>query len=326
VVNALTCAVAWQNGVAQREAAADEDKRFKFRIGINLGDVIVEGDDIHGDGVNIAARLEGKAEPGGIYLSGDAYRQAKGKVEVDFEDLGEHDLKNVAEPVRVYRIAGDRSGTDAASPAREPLALPDRPSIAVLPFNNMSGDPDQDYFADGLTEDVIAQLARFRSLFVIGSTSSFAYKDQTPKVQDVGRELGVAYVIQGSVRKAGNRVRITVELVEVASGRQLWAERYDRDLADIFAVQDEVAGKVVATLAGQIEDTSRRRAAAKRSADLAAYELVLLGEHAEKEFTEDGVLSARAVPAGDRARPRERPGPRVNGSLLSGRALVRLVG
>jgi TolB-like protein len=175
------------------------------------------------------------------------------------------------------------------------LALPDRPSIAVLPFNNMSGDPDQEYFADGLTGDVITQLARFRSLFVIGSTSSFAYKDQTPKVQDVGRELGVAYVIQGSVRKAGNRVRITVELVEVASGRQLWAERYDRDLADIFAVQDEVAGKVVATLAGQIEDTSRRRAAAKRSADLAAYELVLLGEHAEKEFTEDGVLRARAL-------------------------------
>ncbi len=295
VVNALTCAVAWQNGVAQREAAADEDKRFKFRIGINLGDVIVEGDDIHGDGVNIAARLEGKAEPGGIYLSGDAYRQAKGKVEVDFEDLGEHDLKNVAEPVRVYRIAGDRSGTDAASPAREPLALPDRPSIAVLPFNNMSGDPDQEYFADGLTGDVITQLSRFRSLFVIGSTSSFVYKGQAPKVQDVGRELGVAYVAQGNVRKAGNRVRITVELVEAATGQQLWAERYDRDLEDIFAVQDEVASKVVSTLAGQIVDTDRRRAAGKRTVDLAAYELALLGEQAEREFTRGGVLRARAL-------------------------------
>ncbi len=295
VVNALTCAVAWQNGVAQREAAADEDKRFKFRIGINRGDVIVEGDDIHGDGVNIAARLEGKAEPGGIYLSGDAYRQAKGKVEVDFEDLGEHDLKNVAEPVRVYRIAGDRSGTDAASPAREPLALPDRPSIAVLPFNNMSGDPDQEYFADGLTGDVITQLSRFRSLFVIGSTSSFVYKGQAPKVQDVGRELGVAYVAQGNVRKAGNRVRITVELIEAATGQQLWAERYDRDLEDIFAVQDEVASKVVSTLAGQIADTDRRRAAGKRTVDLAAYELALLGEQAEREFTRGGVLRARAL-------------------------------
>jgi adenylate cyclase len=264
VVDALTCAVAWQNGVAQREAAADEDKRFKFRIGINLGDVIVEGDDIHGDGVNIAARLEGQAEPGGIYLSGDAYRQAKGKVEAGFEDLGEHDLKNVAEPVRVYRIAGDRSGTDAASPAREPF-------------------------------DVITQLSRFRSLFVIGSTSSFVYKGQAPKVQDVGRELGVAYVAQGNVRKAGNRVRITVELVEAATGQQLWAERYDRDLEDIFAVQDEVASKVVSTLAGQIVDTDRRRAAGKRTVDLAAYELALLGEQAEREFTRGGVLRARAL-------------------------------
>jgi adenylate cyclase len=295
VVDAVTCAVAWQNGVAEREAEADEDKRLQFRIGINLGDVIVEGEDIHGNEVNIAARLEGLAEPGGICLSGDAYRQGKGKVEAGFEDLGEHDLKNVAEPVQVYRITAASSDSGGATSVREPLTLPNKPSIAVLPFKNMSGDPEQDYFAEGLTEDVITQLARFRSLFVIGSTSSFAYKDQTPKVQDVGRELGVAYVIKGSVRKAGNRVRITVELVEVASGRQLWAERYDRDLADIFAVQDEVAGKVVATLAGQIEDTSRRRAAAKRSADLAAYELVLLGEHAEKEFTEDGVLSARAL-------------------------------
>ena len=173
--------------------------------------------------------------------------------------------------------------------------MPEKPSVVVLPFANLSGDPDQDYFADGLTEDVIAQLARFRSLFVISSSSSFAYKDQTPKVQDVGRELGVAYVIQGSVRKAGKRVRIIVELVEAETGRQLWADRYDRDLADIFAVQDEVAGKVVATLVGQIEDTGRRRAAGKHTSDLAAYELVLLGEHSLREFTKDGVLRARAL-------------------------------
>ncbi len=295
VVDAVTCALSWQETVTQHESDGASEVQLRFRIGINLGDVLVEGDDIHGDGVNIAARLEGLAEPGGVCLSGDVYRQAKGKIEAEFEDMGEQDLKNVAEPVRVYRIAGDRSGTDAASPAREPLPLPDKPSVAVLPFENKSGDPDQAYFADGLTGDVITQLSRFRSLFVIGSTSSFVYKGQAPKVQDVGRELGVAYVAQGNVRKAGNRVRITVELVEAATGQQLWAERYDRDLEDIFAVQDEVASKVVSTLAGQIVDTDRRRAAGKRTVDLAAYELALLGEQAEREFTRGGVLRARAL-------------------------------
>ena len=216
VVDALACAVAWQTSVAEREAAADEGKRFKFRIGINLGDVIVKGDDIHGDGVNIAARLESLADPGGICLSGDAYRQAKGKVEVDFEDLGEHDLKNVAEPVRVYRIAGDSSGTGAAPRATEPLPLPDKPSIAVLPFTNMSGDPEQEYFSDGITEDIITELSRFRSLFVIARNSSFTYKGRAVKAQDVGRALDVAYVVEGSVRRAGERMRVTTQLIETA--------------------------------------------------------------------------------------------------------------
>jgi len=186
---------------------------------------------------------------------------------------------------------------DAAVPDTQPpeRPLPDKPSIAVLPFVNISGDPEQDYFADGLTGDIITQLSRFRSLFVIGITSSLLYKDETPKIKDVGRELGVAYVAQGNVRKAGNRVRITVELVEAATGRQLWADRYDRELEDIFAVQDEVTGQVVATLAGQIDDTGRRHAAAKHSDDLAAYELVLLGEQAERELTSEGVLQARAL-------------------------------
>jgi len=295
VVDALSCAVAWQNQVAQREAEGDEDKRLQFRIGVNLGDVIVEGEDIHGDGVNIAARLEGLAHPGGICLSGDAYRHGKGKVEVGFEDLGEHDLKNVAEPVQVYRITANPSDTGAASPARKPLPLPDRPSVAVLPFANLSGDPEQDYFAEGLTDDIITQLARFRSLFVIHTTSSLHYQGKTTQIRDVGRELGVAYVAQGSVRKAGNRVRVAVALVEAASGQQVWADRYDQDLDDIFAVQDEIAGKVVSTLAGHIEDSGRRRAAVKRTADLAAYELVLLGEQAGREFTKDGVLRARAL-------------------------------
>jgi TolB-like protein/Tfp pilus assembly protein PilF len=178
-------------------------------------------------------------------------------------------------------------------PAGPPL--PDKPSVAVLPFTNMSADPEQEYFADGLTEDVIAQLARFRSLLVIGSTSSFVYKGQTPPVQDVGREFGVAYVVQGSLRKAGDRIRVAVELVEAATGRQIWAERYDREVEDIFAVQDDVTNKIVSTLAGQIEDLDRRRAAGKRTEDLAAYELVLLGEQAEKEWTKEGVLQARVL-------------------------------
>jgi len=173
VVHAVTCAVAWQASVAEREAAADKDKRFLFRIGINLGDVIVEGEDIHGDGVNIAARLEGLAEPGGIWLSGDAYRQAKGKIEAEFEDLGEQELKNVAEPVRVYRIIGSHSGSGTASEAKEALSLPDKPSIAVLPFENLSGESEHQYFSDGITEDIITELSRFRSLFVIARNSAF---------------------------------------------------------------------------------------------------------------------------------------------------------
>ncbi len=300
VVDAIACAVAWQERVAEHEAKGDEDKRFKFRIGINLGDVIVEGDDIHGDGVNIAARLEGQAEAGGICLSGDAYRQAKGKVEVGFEDLGEQVLKNVAEPVRVYRIAGDRSSTGAVSPAREPLALPDKPSIAVLPFINMSGDPEQEYFSDGITEDIITELSRFRALFVIARNSSFHYKGTSPKVQDVGRELGVAYVVEGSVRKAGNRVRVTAQLVESESGNHVWAERYDRDLEDIFAVQDDLTRTVVSTIAGRIEAVGHRRASRMSADSLQAHDLVLRARRHTYAFTrpdnaEAQKLLARAI-------------------------------
>ncbi len=309
VVDSIACAVAWQERVAEHEAKGDEDKRFKFRIGINLGDVIVEGDDIHGDGVNIAARLEGQAEAGGICLSGDAYRQAKGKVEVGFEDLGEQVLKNVAEPVRVYRIAGDRSSTGAVSPAREPLALPDKPSIAVLPFINMSGDPEQEYFSDGITEDIITELSRFRALFVIARNSSFHYKGTSPKVQDVGRELGVAYVVEGSVRKAGNRVRVTAQLVESESGNHVWAERYDRDLEDIFAVQDDLTRTFVSTIAGRIEAVGHRRASRMSADSLQAHDLVLRARRHTYAFTrpdnaEAQKLLARAIaldPANARA-------------------------
>jgi adenylate cyclase len=293
VVNALTCAVAWQNGVAEREAETDEDRRLQFRIGINLGDVIVEGDDIFGDGVNIAARLEGLAEPGGICLSGDVFRQAKGKMEAEFEDMGEQDLKNVAEPVRVYRIAGDRSVNGSTSPARDPLPLPDKPSVAVLPFENKSGDPDQEYFADGLTENIITGLTRFREILVIGVKSILIVQEQASDLREIGRTLGVAHIVEGSVRKAGNRVRVTAQLVEAATGHRLWGENYDRDLDDIFAVQDEVTNIIVGTLAGQIEHLELRRAATKPAEDPVAYDCLLRGRQCLSRYTKDGELEAR---------------------------------
>ncbi len=295
VVDALACAVAWQTSVAEREAAADEGKRFKFRIGINLGDVIVKGDDIHGDGVNIAARLESLADPGGICLSGDAYRQAKGKVEVDFEDLGEHDLKNVAEPVRVYRTAGDNSGTGAAPRATEPLPLPDKPFIAVLPFTNMSGDPEQEYFSDGITEDIITELSRFRSLFVIARNSSFTYKGRAVKAQDVGRELGVAFVVEGSVRRAGERIRVTTQLIETASGSHVWAERFDRDIQDIFAVQDEITRTIAATIGGRVEAEGRQRAVRAHPSSLKAYDYVLRAQAFYNQVSKQAHSEARPL-------------------------------
>jgi TolB-like protein len=295
VVDALTCAVAWQNGVAEREAEAGEDKRLQFRIGVNLGDVIVEGEDIHGDGVNIAARLEGLAEPGGICLSGDAYRQGKGKVEAGFEDLGERDLKNVAEPVRVYRITADPSDTGAASPVREPLTLPEKPSIAVLPFTNMSGDTEQEYFSDGITVEITTQLSRFRNLFVISQNSTFLYKNATPPVQNVGHDLGVAYILEGSVQKAGNRVRISAKLIDATTGIQLWAERYDREFSDIFTVQDEVTTRIVSTLVGQIDEVGRKQAAQKSAENLVAYDCFLRGEQHLAQGSMADVIEARKM-------------------------------
>ena len=274
VVDAVACALAWQDGVAESEAATDKEKRLQFRIGINLGDVIVEGEDIHGDGVNVAARLEGLAEPGGICLSGDAYRHTKGKVQVDFEDLGERELKNVPEEVRVYRVTTNPSAA-SASPTAKTMALPDEPSIAVLPFTNMSGDPEQEYFSDGITEDIITELSRFRWLLVIARNSSFHYKGLSPKIQDVGHELGVRYVVEGSVRKAVNRVRITAQLIDATSGNHIWAERYDRELEDIFAVQDEVTQAIVSTVAGRLTSAGPGLSKRKHPKNLTAYELVL---------------------------------------------------
>jgi len=294
VVDAVACAVAVQEDMAERNAAADEDKRIVLRIGINLGDVVVEGDDIYGDGVNVAARLEALAEPGGIALSGYAHDQVEGKVEVSFEDTGEHELKNIARPIRVFRVNAKHAPAGPA-PASAPLPLPDKPSIAVLPFTNMSGDPEQEYFSDGITADLITELSRFRELFVIARNSSFHYKRQLPDRPDVGRELGIQYVVEGSVRKAGNRVRITAQLVEAASGTHLWAERYDRDLDDVFAVQDEVVRAIVGNLAIRLEDEQVEVARRKLPEDLRAYDWWLRGKRCLDLATPEATRDAHSL-------------------------------
>jgi adenylate cyclase len=272
VVDAVACAVAVQEGTARRGTDAPEAERLRFRVGVNLGDVIVEGEDIYGDGVNVAARLEQLAEPGGIVISGTAFDQLRGDLGRAFAPLGEQRLKNIERPVRAYRMT---PGDIIRPPERPALPLPDRPSLAVLPFENLSGDPEQGYFADGIVEDVITALARVSGLFVIARNSSFAYRGKAVDVRQVGRELGVRYVLEGSVRKAGERVRITGQLVDALSGAHLWAERFDGPLADVFELQDRVAEGV----AGAIEPTLRgaeiERARRKPTESLDAYDLYL---------------------------------------------------
>jgi adenylate cyclase len=245
VVDAVRCAVDIQHGMAQRNHAVAQDRRLVFRIGLNLGDVIVQNGDLYGDGVNIAARLEGLAEPGGICLSASAHEQVRDKIAaVRFEDMGEQCLKNIARPVRAYRVAvGLARATTSPVPA-----VSTSPSIAVLPLNNFSADPEQEHFADGLAEDLITDLSRIAGLLVIARNSTFAYKGRPVSVPQVGRELGVRYVVEGSVRKIDNRVRITAQLIDAATGAHVWADRYDRDLTDIFAVQDEVTREIIGAL------------------------------------------------------------------------------
>jgi adenylate cyclase len=215
-----------------------------FRIGVNLGDVLIDGEDILGDGVNIAARLEGIAEPGGICISDDAYRQVQGKVSAQFVDSGEQQLKNISRPVRVYRVIPQGS----PSTFKASLPLPDKPSIAVLPFDNMSDVGDDVYFADGIAEDIITELSRYPDLFVVARNSSFTYRGKAVRVNDVARELGVRYLLEGSVRRAGNRIRVSAQLIDAADGKHLWAHRYDRNIEDLFSVQDELAQSIVAVL------------------------------------------------------------------------------
>ena len=274
VVGAVECAVVLQRLAAERNAAVAGDRRMEWRIGVHLGDVLIEGDDILGDGVNIAARLEGIAEPNGICISEDAFRQVRGKVEVEFADLGEQSLKNIARPLCVYRVGSTSAARQPISPATA-LPLPDKPSIAVLPFANMSGDPEQEYFADGMVEEVITALSRIRWLFVIARNRTFTYKGQVIDVKRIGRELGVRYVLEGSVRKAGNRVRITAQLIDAASGTHLWADRFDGSLEDVFELQDEVASSVAGVIEPALQVAETARSANRPTNDLTAYDLYL---------------------------------------------------
>src|SRR5262249_30513183 len=287
-VEAVRCAVAIQTGMADRNRADGESERIDFRIDINLGDVIIEGDDIYGDGVNIAARLEGLAEPGGILVSRAVRDSVRDKLGVELEDIGEKRVKNIAGPVHVFRVAGV-GGRPAAPPA-----LPDKPSIAVLPFANMSGDPEQEYFSDGISEDLITDLSKVSALFVIARNSSFTYKGKTAKVQEIGRELGVRFVLEGSIRKSGSRVRITAQLVDAESGGHLWADRFDRELTDIFATQDEVVQKIVGTLAVKL--TQREVKLLRRGTrSIDAYECWLRARDQLGRGTREGTAHARLL-------------------------------
>jgi len=270
VVEAVRCAAELQAAMAESNGPQPPDHRIEFRIGIHQGDIVVENGDIFGDGVNVAARLEGLAEPGGICVSARVREDTAGRLDLAFEDMGEQSLKNISRPVRVFRVVtGPRSAPEPV------LALPDKPSIAVLPFANMSGDPEQEYFADGMVEEIITALSRIRWLFVIARNSSFTYKGQAVDVKQMGRELGVRYVLEGSVRKAGQRVRITAQLIDAASGAHLWADRFDGSIEDVFELQDQVAISVAGVIEPTLQAAEVRRSAARPTKDLSAYDLYL---------------------------------------------------
>jgi adenylate cyclase len=275
----------------QRNEGIPQDRRMLFRIGINLGDILIEGEDILGDGVNIAARLEGIAEPGGICISSSAYDQVRGKVTFEFTDLGEQRLKNIDRLVRVYaaKSTGDLSSN---AEAKKPLPLPDKPSIAVLPFQNMSGDPEQEYFADGMVEEIITALSRNKQLFVIARNSSFTFKGKAVDIKQVARDLGVRYVLEGSVRKSGNRIRITGQLIDAASGAHLWADRYDGALEEVFELQDQVAASVVGAIAPSVTRAEMERSNRKPPSSLDAYDYWLRGRAGQWQLTRESIDQA----------------------------------
>jgi len=292
VVDALRCATEMQTAMAERNATMPAESRIEFRIGIHQGDIVVEDGDIFGDGVNIAARLEALAEPGGICVSARVQEDVAGKLDLAFEDIGEQELKNIARPVHVFRV----TAKGVAQPNEQPLALPlpDKPSVAVLPFTNMSSDPEQEFFADGIAEDIITALSRYPSLFVIARNSCFTYKGRAVDVKQVGRELGVRYVLEGGLRKAGNRIRVTAQLVEAETGKHVWAERYDRDLADIFPLQDEITEAVTVAVAPAIADAELHRAMRKPPGSLDAWAAYQRGLwHVSKYTPDDNALAQR---------------------------------
>ena len=296
-VDAVTCAIQIQKSVGERDTGRAAADPILFRVGINVGDIIVEGDDIYGDGVNIAARIEALAQPGEIYLSRSAADQVRDKLEIQLESLGEHTLKNIARPVDVYRTRneGNSAGEPSGRPVtRTPPPVPDKPSIAVLAFNNMSNDPEQEYFSDGISEDIITDLSKLSGLHVIARNSSFVYKERTVSVPQVAGELGVRYVLEGSVRKAGNRVRVTAQLIDATGGGHVWADRFDRDLTDVFAVQDELTKEIVRALSLKLTADEADRLGQTR-VDIEAYNLFLRGREQVWLHTKTGNVTARGL-------------------------------
>lgn len=296
VLSAVRCAVEVQSRMARRNLDVPEERRIQFRVGINLGDIVFEEGDIFGDGVNVAARLEQLADVGGICVSAAVRDQVNERVEVGFEDLGERKLKNISRPIRVYRVAFDEppqnlAGRQTAAPAR-PTA---KPAVAVLPFANMSADDEQDHFVDGLTEDVLTELQRHHELFVISRTSTFVYKGQSVNVREVAQKLGAQYVVEGSVRRAGDRLRISVQLIDTANDTHVWAEKYDRKIEDIFAIQDEVTAAIVATLPGRVEAAQQDLVKRKPPGNMAAYELALAAKVLHHRGTREDNAEARAL-------------------------------
>ena len=295
VVDAVQCAVTIQRTMDDRNRDIPEDRRLTLRIGINVGDVIADGDDIFGDGVNVAARLQALTEPGTVCISRPARDQIRDKLALELEDLGEHSVKNIARPVRAFRVSLKQADGGGSPETETPLALPDKPSIAVLPFDNMSGDPEQEYFSDGIAEDVITDLSKIAALFVIARNSAFKYKGEAVDVSKVSRELGVRYVLEGSVRKAGQRVRINAQLIDGTTGGHLWAERYDGDVSDVFGIQDEVTGKIVDALKLKLTPDEKERLDRRGTNNVEAHDCYLRGRELSRRFQRGSNAEARAM-------------------------------
>jgi adenylate cyclase len=300
VVEAVRAAAEMQRALAARNATLPQDRRIEFRIGVNLGDVVIDGEDIHGDGVNVAARLEGLAEPGGVCISGAVHDQVRDRIGLRFEDLGRQQVKNIDRPVRVWRWMRDPVAPPP-EPDRMKRQLPDRPSVVVLPFNNMSRDPDQEYFSDGMTEDIITDLSKVAGLFVIARNSAFVYKDKPVSVPQVCRELGVKFALEGSIRKAGNRVRVTAQLIDGLSGGHLWADRYDRDLTDIFEVQDDLTQQIVSALKVTLSEAERSLIVDGGTSDVNAHDLFLKGRELISGVRKDREMFEQAIACFGRA-------------------------